>query len=65
MFGVNGPLGIWVQRVTYLIDQNRTIQGRVKAHFSIAEHEEFIRKAIELQKMGTDLFLGKVDSSQK
>ena len=23
MFGVNGPLGFWVQRVTFLIDQNR------------------------------------------
>ena len=44
MFGVNGPLGFWVQRVTYLIDQNRTIRGRVKAHFSIAEHEAFIRE---------------------
>ena len=42
MFGVNGPLGVWVQRVTYLIDQNRIIKGRVKAHFSIAEHEDFI-----------------------
>jgi len=50
MFGVNGPLGFWVQRVTFLVDQNRTIRGRVKAHFSIAEHEAFIRKAIELQK---------------
>ncbi len=27
MFGVNGPLGFWVQRVTYLVDQNRTIRG--------------------------------------
>jgi peroxiredoxin Q/BCP len=50
MFGVNGPLGIWVQRVTYLVDQNRTILGRVKAHFSIEEHEEFIRQAIEARK---------------
>ena len=50
MFGVNGLLGVWVQRVTYLIDQNRVIKGRVKAHFSIAEHEDFIRKAIELRK---------------
>jgi peroxiredoxin Q/BCP len=59
MFGVNGPLGFWVQRVTYLIDQNRTIKGRVKAHFSIGEHEDFIRRAIELRKgeKGTDLFL--------
>jgi peroxiredoxin Q/BCP len=50
MFGVNGPLGFWVQRVTYLIDQNRVIRGRVKAHFSIAEHEAFIRQAVELRK---------------
>jgi peroxiredoxin Q/BCP len=51
MFGVNGPLGFWVQRVTYLIDQDRTIKGKVKAHFSIAEHEAFIRKAIEIRNM--------------
>ena len=50
MFGVNGPLGFWVQRVTYLVDQNRVIKGRVKAHFSIGEHEDFIKRAIELRK---------------
>jgi thioredoxin-dependent peroxiredoxin len=50
MFGVNGLLGIWVQRVTFLIGQDRVINGRVKAHFSIGEHEDFIRKAIELRK---------------
>jgi peroxiredoxin Q/BCP len=50
MFGVNGPLGFWVQRVTFLIDQNRNIKGRVKAHFSIGEHEAFIKRAIELKK---------------
>jgi peroxiredoxin Q/BCP len=49
MFGVNGPLGFWVQRVTYLVDQDRVIRGRVKAHFSIGEHEDFIRKSIELR----------------
>jgi peroxiredoxin Q/BCP len=52
MFGVNGLLGFWVQRVTFLIDQNRVIKGRVKAHFSIAEHEAFIKRAIELRKAG-------------
>ena len=50
MFGVNGPMGFWVQRVTYLVDQNRTIIGRVKAHFSIAEHEDFIKKATSARK---------------
>jgi peroxiredoxin len=49
MFGVNGPLGFWVQRVTFLIDQDRVIKGKVKAHFSIAEHEEFIRRAIAIR----------------
>jgi peroxiredoxin Q/BCP len=50
MFGVNGPLGFWVQRVTFLVDQNRVIRDRVKATFSVAEHEAFIQKAIELRK---------------
>jgi len=49
MYGVSGLFGAWVQRVTYLIDQNRYIKGRVKAHFSIAEHEAFIKQAIELR----------------
>jgi peroxiredoxin Q/BCP len=51
MFGVNGPLGFWVQRVTFLIDQNRYIKGRIKAHFSIDQHEAFIRKAIEIARL--------------
>jgi len=48
MYRVDGPLGFWVQRVTYLVDQERIIKGRVKAHFSIPEHEAFIRQAIAL-----------------
>ena len=51
MFGVNGLFGVWVQRVTFLVDQNRSIKGRVKAHFSIAEHEAFIRDAISIRKL--------------
>jgi peroxiredoxin Q/BCP len=50
MFGVNGPLGFYVQRATFLIDKDRTILGRVKAHFSIGQHEEFIRAAIAARK---------------
>src|ERR1051325_9862094 len=30
MFGVNGPLGFWVQRVTFLIDQDRVVKGKIK-----------------------------------
>ena len=51
MFGVNGPLGFWVQRVTFLVDPHRVVRGRVKATFSVAEHEAFIRQAIELRDM--------------
>src|SRR6187455_1039786 len=51
MFGVNGLFGVWVQRVTFLVDQNRVIKGRVKAHFSIAEHEAFIREAIAIRRL--------------
>ena len=47
---MSGLFGVWVQRVTFLVDQNRVIKGRVKAHFSIGEHEDFIKKAVELQK---------------
>lgn len=53
LFGVSGLMGLWVQRVTYLIDQNRVIRDRVKAHFSIAQHEAFIRNAVDLQKNAT------------
>ena len=49
MFGVNGPLGFWVQRVTFLVGPDRVIRGRVKATFSVAEHEAFIRQAFELR----------------
>jgi len=36
--------------VTFLVDQNRTIRGRVKATFSVAEHEAFIKQAIEIRQ---------------
>ncbi|MGB8327417.1 MAG: peroxiredoxin [Steroidobacteraceae bacterium] len=45
-YGANGPLGLGVRRVTYLIDPGRVIRGVVSADFRIAEHEEFIRKAL-------------------
>ena len=45
MYDVNGPLGLGVRRVTYLIDQARVIRAGVKADFRIAQHEDFVRKA--------------------
>jgi len=48
MYEVNGPLGIGVRRVTYLIDQARHIRDAVLADFRIDRHEEFIRKALAI-----------------
>ena len=45
MYDVNGPLGLGVRRVTYLIDQARVIRAAVKADFRVSQHEDFVRKA--------------------
>jgi peroxiredoxin Q/BCP len=50
MYEVNGPLGISVRRVTYLIDQARMIRDVVLADFRISQHEDFIRKALALSR---------------
>lgn len=48
MYDVRGPLGFGVRRATYLIDQARYIRGAVLADFRIAEHEDFVRKAVAM-----------------
>ena len=48
MYDVNGPLGFGVRRATYLIDQARYIRAAVLADFRIAEHADFVRKAVAL-----------------
>lgn len=46
LYDVDGPFGIGVRRVTYLIDQDRRIVDAVQADFRIGRHEQFIRHAI-------------------
>ena len=53
MYDVRGPLGFGVRRGTYLIDQARYIRGTALADFRIAEHEDFVRKAIALSAAGS------------
>jgi peroxiredoxin Q/BCP len=48
MYDVDGPLGIGVRRVTYLIDPGRIIRGAVLADFRIQRHLDFIGQAHEL-----------------
>ena len=49
MYGVNGPLGIGVRRVSYLIDGSRRIRDAVMADFRIGRHADFVRKAVMLR----------------
>ena len=48
MYDVNGPLGFGVRRATYLIDQARYIRAAVLADFRIAEHADFVHRAVAM-----------------
>ena len=50
MYDVDGPLGIGVRRVTYLITQGQKIQDALQADVMINKHGEFIKKAIVLRE---------------
>lgn len=50
MYDVDGPFGVGVRRVTYLINQDKKIQAAVQADVLIGRHQEFIDKAVMLQK---------------
>lgn len=45
-YGVNGPMGLGVRRVTYLINQDRTIADRVLADFAVKQHIRFIDQVV-------------------
>ena len=46
-FGVNGPMGFGVRRVTYLIGQDKVIEKRVLADFAVNQHIRFIEEVVE------------------
>jgi peroxiredoxin Q/BCP len=45
-FGVDGPLGFGVRRVTYLIGADRRIVNRVVSDFFVGSHTELIKQVI-------------------
>ena len=49
-YDVDGPFGVGVRRVTYLINPDRTIADAVVADIRIGRHREFIDKAIALRE---------------
>lgn len=50
MYDVDGPFGVGVRRVTYLINQGMKIQGSMQADLLIDKHREFIEKAVVLRE---------------
>lgn len=50
MYGVDGPLGIGVRRVTYLIAADGNIEDAVQADLRIDKHNDFIANAISLRE---------------
>lgn len=50
MYDVDGPFGVGVRRVTYLINQGKKIQAALQADLMVGRHTEFIRKAIILRE---------------
>jgi peroxiredoxin Q/BCP len=45
-YGVNGPFGFGVRRVTYVIARGRTILDALQADFRINDHLEFLKEYI-------------------
>jgi len=46
-YDVQGPLGLGVRRVSYLIAPDGTVRDRLRADFQVARHEAFLRRALE------------------
>lgn len=46
-YGVEGPFGIGVRRVTFLIDRTKTIRNRVVADLFLGKHRDLIAKVLE------------------
>ena len=45
-FGVDGPLGFGVRRVTYLISKEKLIENRVVSDLFVGSHTQFIKEVI-------------------
>lgn len=54
MYGANGPFGIGVRRVSYLIDPFGIIKAALRADFRIRRHEKFLTEA--MSRLANDSF---------
>ena len=51
MYDADGPLGIGVRRVTYLVTQGQKIQEAIQADIRVEKHADFIKKAVMLREL--------------
>lgn len=45
-FGVDGPLGIGVRRVTFLIDGSKHVRNRVVSDFFVGSHTDLLKQTL-------------------
>ena len=50
MYDADGPMGFGVRRITYLVNQGQKIQDAIQANLQIAQHKNFIAKAVMLRE---------------
>ncbi len=51
-YDVDGPFGVGVRRVTYLIGEDGNIEDAVQADVLVGKHTDFIENAIRLRQQG-------------
>ncbi len=45
-YGVDGPLGLGVRRVTFLIDRSKTIRNRVVSDLFVGSHTDLLKQTL-------------------
>ena len=50
LYGVKAPFGLGVRRATFLIGTDGVVRDALRADFSIARHEDFVRRALEINR---------------
>ena len=50
-YGVDGPLGFGVRRVTFLIDRSRVVRNRVVSDLFVGSHTDLLKKTLRERKV--------------
>jgi peroxiredoxin Q/BCP len=51
-YGVDGPLGFGVRRVTFLIDRSRVVRNRVVSDLFVGSHTDLLNKTLRERQVG-------------